>query len=108
MGVITQSCGHAWGLPLMKFTLTYEGELRAGGNSSRKSKDKWEIRKKMHGQIVELLKVHPQLKAAISQAIIPPPGVAYSAQELHHQDPRPILTKVTRQGDRHLYEPLAR
>lgn len=47
---------------LMKFRLTYEGELKAAGNHSRRVNEKWSIRKALAPQLEELWKVHPALK----------------------------------------------
>jgi len=35
-----------WGLPLMKFNLTYEGSLPSSGNKP-KNEDKWRIRREI-------------------------------------------------------------
>ena len=51
-----------FGVPLMKFTLTYDGELPSSGNGSKKLEKKWEIRKHFHPQLVELWNVKPALK----------------------------------------------
>jgi hypothetical protein len=45
----------AFGVPLMKFTLTYDGELPSNG----KVREKWEIRKQFHPQLQELWLSHP-------------------------------------------------
>jgi hypothetical protein len=47
---------------LMKFTLTYFGELHAAGNNSPRAKEKWDIRKALHPQLDELWQTHPVLK----------------------------------------------
>lgn len=46
-----------WGSAL-KFTLTYDGELRSNGGP----KEKWDIRKKLHPQLEELWQIDPVLK----------------------------------------------
>ncbi len=45
---------------LMKFTLTFDGEMPATGNSSRKCAAKWQIRKAFH----------PQLKRGSAESIL--------------------------------------
>jgi hypothetical protein len=45
----------------MRFTLTYEGALPSTGNSSRKGRAKWELRKSFHPQLMELWRTHPAL-----------------------------------------------
>src|SRR4051794_33767731 len=47
---------------LMKFTLTFDGELSSTGNSSRKGATKWKVRKALAPQIAELCRVHPTLR----------------------------------------------
>jgi hypothetical protein len=46
------------GQPLMKFTLTYDGELRSNGDP----KAKWEIRNHLSPQLEELWSISPALK----------------------------------------------
>src|ERR1700694_4158710 len=59
---ITQ--GGAYGGPHMRFTLTYDGELPATGNSSRKPESKWAIRRHISPQLAELWQIHPTLLEA--------------------------------------------
>jgi hypothetical protein len=47
-------------LPIMKFTLTYDGPLVSSANDQR-TREKQAIRKALHPQLEELLKVHPAL-----------------------------------------------
>jgi len=70
----------------MKFTLTYDGELPAGGNSSRKAKEKWEIRNSFHPQIEELRLTHPSLNEALSNTKIPRKG-GFVFMQTHHTNP---------------------
>jgi hypothetical protein len=44
----------------MHFCITYDGELKSAGGSTR-SADKWDIRRKIHPQLAELWDVHPTL-----------------------------------------------
>ena len=46
---------------LMKFTLTYDGELKATGNHSRRVREKWQIRKSLVPQLIKLWNTHPAL-----------------------------------------------
>lgn len=70
----------------MKFTLTYEGELPSGGNSSRKAKKKWEIRNVFHPQLVELAGNHRTLRRALRGSIIPT-NTDFGMTQRHHSDP---------------------
>ena len=45
-------------LPIMKFTLTFEGDLPASGNKP-KPDAVWRIRKAIHPQLCELFATHP-------------------------------------------------
>lgn len=47
-----------WGLSLVRFTLTYDGDLRASG----RPKHKWEIRQKLSPQLAELWEVSPAIR----------------------------------------------
>jgi hypothetical protein len=76
----------AWGAPFVKFTLTYDGPLLASGN---KSKNKWEIRKKLHPQLVDLWGSHPALLAVEDNKHFPKQGGAVLTQR-HHLHPGPI------------------
>jgi hypothetical protein len=51
------------GLPfeLMKFTLTFDGELPATGRGNNRQKAKWQIRNQIHPQLAELWMSHPVL-----------------------------------------------
>jgi len=53
--------GDIWGLPLMKFTLTYDGPLPSSGNTPKK-RAKWDIRKHFHPQLLDLWASHPGLQ----------------------------------------------
>jgi hypothetical protein len=73
--------GEALGLSLMKFTLTFDGELPANGKPRRK----WEIRKQLHPQLEELRQTHPTLAAANLLRMVPKDG-AMLMQHHHSQD----------------------
>jgi hypothetical protein len=67
----TMSMGDGpYGLPLMKFTLVYEGELRADDRPPRK----WEIRKYIHPQLKELWITNPTLIQVQRNRLIPKGG----------------------------------
>jgi hypothetical protein len=57
----------------MKFTLTYDGELPSGGNRNHRVREKWDIRKSLHPQLLELWQTHPVLKK-LSETIAPSRG----------------------------------
>jgi len=104
--------GEAHGLPVMKFTLAYDGDLRSSGNSSRKTAEKWEIRKAFHPQLAELISVHPAMRTALKAAIIPAKGVFWVMQSHHSEsesDPNdPTAKEFAPRETRNLYEPLVR
>jgi hypothetical protein len=70
-----------YGPPFMKFTLTYEGELRSNDDHRRK----WEIRKHFHPQLQELWRINPSLVSVEKTRHIPKGG--YWKMELHHSEP---------------------
>ncbi len=67
---ITTRTGGAAGLPIMKFTLTYDGELASSGNSP-KPDEVWRMRKEFHPQLEELWLSHSVLKNVPYEAIVP-------------------------------------
>jgi hypothetical protein len=70
------------GVPIMKFTLTYEGELSSNGRPAKK----WEIRQYLHPQLVELWRVNPVLKMAERERIIPSRGPFHYIDQHHSYD----------------------
>jgi hypothetical protein len=88
-------------IDIMKFTLTFDGELPASGNSP-KPKDKWEIRRQFQPQLAELWEVSPVLRR-VSHAQVPIDGGGYWTIEQHHSVP----AKIAKQdGMRYLCEPI--
>jgi hypothetical protein len=67
----------------MRFTLTYDGPLKASGNKPR-PEDKWEIRRALAPQLAHLWQVHPVLKGLGKQAFAPPDDSVYTLQEQYH------------------------
>jgi hypothetical protein len=59
---------------IMKFTLTYTGQLPASGNGNSRAAEKWTIRKHLHPQLVELYQTHPVLRGRTITAIATPPS----------------------------------
>jgi hypothetical protein len=70
--------GGALGAPAMKFTLTYDGELRSNGDP----RQKWEIRKYLHPQLDELWRIDPALVRLLKFRYVPQGGYWHS--EMHH------------------------
>src|SRR5581483_8200349 len=66
------------GLRVMKFTLTYQGELRANDDFRRK----WAIRSHFHPQLEELWQISPTLQRVWRQRMVPPGG--WMRLETHH------------------------
>ncbi len=104
--------GEVYGLPFMKFTLTYEGELPSAGNSSRKAAEKWEIRNAFHPQLAELMTVHPAMRLALRAAKIPVRGVFWSMFTHHSKgddvSPEDVGSLAAAGPMQDLYEPLDR
>ncbi len=89
--------GDVWGLPVMKFTLTYDGELSSTGNGSKKRRQKWAIRKHMHPQLQELWKLHPALIFAADNPYYPRDAGAQLIQ-VHHMSRGPLITQAVPGG----------
>jgi hypothetical protein len=65
------SCGCAFGISVMKFTLTFDGDLPPSAGSSRKTEEKWSIREAFSPQMKDLWNTHPTLKVAQSGRYVP-------------------------------------
>jgi hypothetical protein len=87
--------GNVWGLPAVKFTLTYDGPLPSGGNK-RHNADKWRIRKAFHPQLKDLWSSHPALRQVEENRYFPEVGGTVLMQ-VHHQHPGPIYPLMERQ-----------
>jgi hypothetical protein len=90
--------GEISGIPFVKFTLTYDGELPSSGNGSKKVREKWEIRKQFDPQLRELWKVSPGLRLARTHSIIPAAG-GFWMIDTHHSDPHVVSNTVMKEGD---------
>jgi hypothetical protein len=84
-----------WGLPIMKFNLTYEGKLPSAGSRSKVA-DVWRIRKNFHPQLVDLWGNHPALKFVNENRHFPKTGGATLTQT-HHEHPGPIMPLARQQ-----------
>lgn len=78
----------AFGVPFVKFTLTYDGPLLSSGNKG-KNENKWEIRKRLHPQLVDLWGSHPALRMVEDNRHFPMRGGAVLTQG-HHLYPGPV------------------
>jgi hypothetical protein len=65
----------------MRFSLTYDGELRSNGDP----RQKWDIRKHLHPQLEELWRIDPSLLRVLDGRHIPAGG--YFQTEMHHSQP---------------------
>jgi hypothetical protein len=72
------------GVPFMKFTLTYEGDLR----SNKGPEEKWEIRKQLAPQLEELWQVSAPLVDLKVNPMVPTTQ-GYLWSETHHSTPQP-------------------
>lgn len=95
---IHYKAGETCGIPLVKFTLTYDGELPSSGNGSKKVRDKWAIRKQFDPQLRELWELSPALHLAKTHSIVPATG-GFWMIDTHHSDPNIVATKVMKEGD---------
>jgi hypothetical protein len=60
----------AYGIPLVKLTLTYDGELPSSGNKP-KVEEVWRIRKEISPQLAHLWQINRALKHAAKASIVP-------------------------------------
>ena len=77
--------GEAHGLSVMKFTLVYEGELKANGNPTKKQA----IRDKLHPQLVNLWDTHPCMLALKGRRYVSIDPGGHMWFESHHHVPIP-------------------
>ena len=82
---INFTAGGIYGVPLMKFALTFDGELRANGNI----KAKWNIRKEFHPQLAELWRLHPATQAIMRRPLVPQHSPYMPMVRHHSVDPIP-------------------
>jgi hypothetical protein len=68
-----------YGPSVMKFTLTYDGELRSNG----KPRHKWEIRQQIHPQLAELWQISPALRYVSNHRWVARSG-NFGIPVLHH------------------------
>ena len=80
--------GGAYGVPLMKFTLTYDGELPATTKGNNRTAEKWAIRKALHPQLQELWDSSDILKSAYANRLIPT-NTPFMMMEEHHSVQNP-------------------
>src|ERR1700691_5570354 len=81
-----------YGMPFMKFTLTYDGPLPASANKP-KNQDKWDIRQKLDPQLRDLWANHSALHALADVRHFPKTGGAFLMQT-HYLHPGPIVPRV--------------
>jgi hypothetical protein len=77
----------------MKFTLHYDGPLPSSGNKG-KNDEKWDIRKKLHPQLLDLWASHPALRSVEDNRHFPKTGGATLTQA-HHLHPGPVNPPIT-------------
>jgi hypothetical protein len=86
----------------MKFTLTYDGELRSNGGKDQK----WEIRKQFHPQLEELWQIDPTLKRVLNDRYLPPGGTF--SIDAHHSEPEKPRKKPPNPKHLDLCAPISR
>lgn len=93
-----------YGLPHMKFALTYQGELRSRDIPART----WEIRKQFHPQLQDLWRVHPVLIEANRTRFIPSGGPYFTTERHHSLDEGNASPSAPTHGGEHmdLYAPV--
>jgi len=87
----------------MRFTLIYNGKLPPQKGKKGTTKEKWDIRHKIHPQLLELWQKSQTLKDVKVASKIPPVGQAFNMQFSHHDDSYQFREAP---NDRDLYEPL--
>jgi hypothetical protein len=88
--------GGAFGVPFVKFTLTYDGPLPPSANKP-KNQDKWDIRRKLDPQFRDLWSSHPALRFVAENRHFPKTG-GTTLTQVHHLHPGPIIPKAQLAG----------
>jgi hypothetical protein len=102
--LIKLTSGGAYGMPLMKFTLRYDGDLPSNGRPAQK----WAIRNQIHTQLAELWRIDPTLQEV--QHKCHASTVGYLQYEIHHSVPefRPAYEPDPKGNSVWLLEPIVR
>ncbi|HRX40204.1 MAG: hypothetical protein KDA48_07700 [Amphiplicatus sp.] len=92
--------GEIWGLPIMKFTLTFEGCLPPSANKS-KAETVWSIRQHFHPQLIDLWESHPTLLGVLEQRMFPlGPGTILLTGGHHSKGVRRTIAAGTSGGQK--------
>jgi hypothetical protein len=75
---------HHWKGPNVKFTLTYDGELKSNGGT----REKWAIRKALHPQLEELWQIDPTLQR-VERDRMWAKGGNWIVDQHHTEEPHP-------------------
>jgi hypothetical protein len=67
----------------LKFTLTFDGQLRSNGTPT----EKWAIRQQLHPQLQELWSIHPLLKSLKRDPYLPKEGRFFHTEQHHSVEP---------------------
>jgi hypothetical protein len=91
-------------MPLMKFTLRFDGDLPSNGRPS----EKWKIRQQIHPQLAELWRINPSLQEVQHKCHASTKG--YLQYEIHHSVPefRPAYEPDPEGNSVFLLEPITR
>lgn len=97
--MITIRCGDsAYGVPLMKFALFYEGVLPAQTQSSTKAEHKQRIRRDLDPQLRQLWATNPALKRALMRRVVPK-GRDLATTDTHHSQTEVLATLTDANGN---------
>jgi hypothetical protein len=92
-------------IKIMKFTLTYDGELHAASRSDTRLEEKWAIRRALHPQLKELWMSNPTLSRLAKF-----PRIGYQGDhrrwEMHHTQELPALKQPEFDTTINLLEPI--
>lgn len=104
MGYSFTGAGKHGGVSIMRFTLTYDGEL----GSDRGPAQKWSIRKQISPQLEELWRISPALQDVQRRRWIPESD-PYSLFEVHHMaDDKRAFTQAPGKGSIDLCAPIVK
>lgn len=97
-GAYRITSGGAYGVPLMKFTLTYDGQLPACSKSNNRTKEKWEIRKALHPQLQELWDTSDVLLSAYRHRLVPVTTTFMRMEEHHSIENRRLVVESQKEN----------
>src|SRR6266508_708017 len=95
-----------YGIPLVKLTLTYDGELPSSGNKPKVA-ETWAIREHISPQLAELWKISPALRQAAKNSVVPIDR-GFGWADTYHRSTAPMAELPMKANEINLCAPISR